>query len=647
MSEHRTCQNCKSQFTIEPEDFDFYRKIGLSRPAPEQSTVRGSLPNHVGFGTKPRTQGGAWAEPYSPQANSGSWAPTWCPECRTQRRMSWRNMWHLFKKADALTGQEIFSAFPPESPVKIYDRDYWWTDAWNPIEYGREIDWAKPFIQQVHELILAVPLPAHSIYNTSNCQYCTNANGIKNCYLTRGATDTEDCAYVIWDHASKQCLDSHMTERCELGYNNVNATRCYKAFSCINCEDCQETILCKDCNGCSSCLGCVGLRGKSYYLFNQPYSKEDYARAIKELGLDSWAGWEKCAARAREAWLSFPVKFIQGLQNARVSGDYIYNSKNTHASWRVHGAEDCKFCFNLLSGPVKDCYDYSNWGQGSELLYECLVCGDQTYNLKFCWNCLGGAKNIQYSIFCPGASNVFGCVGIRKTEYCILNKQYSKEEYEKLVPKLIEFMNTRPYVDKGGRTYKYGEFFPAELSPFPYNVSEAYEWYPKSREEVLAEGWAWKEAEKRSYQPTLKAENLPGRISEAEKDMTNKVIECAHAGRSCNQECTEAFRIIPQEFEFLKRFDLPLPRLCPNCRHYERLKHRNLPKLWHRRCACRGNLSSPDDDKILSSSDISKYRNTAKHFHDGKPCPNEFETSYPPERPEIVYCEQCYNSEVA
>jgi hypothetical protein len=42
------------------------------------------------------------------------------------------------------------------------------------------------------------------------------------------------------------------------------------------------------------------------------------------------------------------------------------------------------------------------------------------------------------------------------------------------------------------------------------------------------------------------------------------------------------------------------------------------------------------------------YQNTSTHpHHENNHCPNEFETSYAPERKEIVYCEQCYNAEVA
>lgn len=593
-SETRNCQNCKQPFTIEAEDFGFYEQIKVP-------------------------------------------APTFCPECRATRRMSWRNVWHLYKKKDANTGELIFSAFPPESPVKIYDRDYWISDAWDPLQYGRDIDWSRPFLEQLYELLLDVPIPNHSMQSVINSEYCTNASYIKNCYYSRALSHTEDCAYVIWDESSKRCMDSHATERCEFGYDDINTTRCYKTISSVNCEDCRDVVLSKDCVGCSDCVGCVGLRGKSYHIFNIPYSKEEYDRKLKEMDLGSWHSFEKARLLAHETWMAFPAKFMQGLQNSNVSGDYIYNSKNTKHSFRVKGAEDSKYCMNIIIGPVKRCYDYANWGSGSELIYEGLVCGDKTYNIKFSWNCYGGAKNIQYSIYCHGAADVFGCVSVKKNPYCILNKQYSKEEYEKLVPKVIEHMNAMPYVDKRGLIYRYGEFFPAELSPFPYNITEAHEFYPKTKEEVLAGGWTWREEEKKDHATTIKSENLPDRASDANDSILKDIIACGHDGR-CDEECAGAFRIIPQELQFLKQFNLPLPRLCPNCRHYQRLKWRNVPKFHSRKCQCAG-----------GKSENGVYANTAKAHQShgsGEPCPNEFETSYAPDRPEIVYCEQCYNAEV-
>ncbi len=94
--------------------------------------------------------------------------------------------------------------------------------------------------------------------------------------------------------------------------------------------------------------------------------------------------------------------------------------------------------------------------------------------------------------------------------------------------------------------------------------------------------------------------------------------------------------------------NLPLPRLCPNCRHYERLKYRNPLKLWKRVCACNGQManSSAVANAMADKKGQMVYKNTITHFHGDNKCPNEFETSFSPDRPEIVYCESCYNSEV-
>ena len=220
---------------------------------------------------------------------------------------------------------------------------------------------------------------------------------------------------------------------------------------------------------------------------------------------------------------------------------------------------------------------------------------------------------MYYSIYCRG-NNMFGCVGMTRKQYSILNKEYSKQEYEELVPKIIKHMSDMPYVDKKGRTYVYGDFFPTEIAQFDYNETSAQEFFPLTKEEAEEKGFSWKEDKERNYKVTSKPEDLPDDIKDVSESITGEVIGCEHEGK-CKEQCTSAFRIIEPEFNFYKSHNLPLPRLCPTCRHYQRVRHRNPPKYWHRKCMREG-------------------------------CQNEFETSYSPERPEIVYCEKCYQQEV-
>ncbi|MCX6722515.1 MAG: hypothetical protein NT094_00405, partial [Candidatus Staskawiczbacteria bacterium] len=223
-------------------------------------------------------------------------------------------------------------------------------------------------------------------------------------------------------------------------------------------------------------------------------------------------------------------------------------------------------------------------------------------------------NDISYSINCHGSHDLFGCVGLRNKSYCIFNKQYSESEYKELVAKIIAHMNDMPYTDKKGRIYKYGEFFPIEISPFAYNETIAQEYFPLTKEDILEKGYLWKEDEVKNYKATKKSEDLQDNIEDISDEILNDIIRCAHEGK-CNEKCTVAFKIVPQELQFYKKMNLPLPQLCPNCRHYKRLAQRNPMKLWHRKC-----------------------------MHEG--CQNEFETPYSPDKSEIIYCERCYQQEV-
>ncbi len=590
--EKRICQSCKKEFVIEPEDFQFYDKIKVP-------------------------------------------PPTWCPDCRYRRRLSWRNTWHLFKKKDARTGKEIFSIFPEESPVKIYDREFWTSDGWDPLDYGRDYGWDKPFFEQFRDLMLDIPLPAHSVTNLVNCQYCTNANDIKGCYLVRAASFTEDSLYLIWDSGSKRCLESHMTVRCELSYGNVNTTRCYKTFFSVDCEDCQDVVLSKDCIACNSCFGCIGLRNKSYCIFNDQYTKEQYIETMTKLDIGSAKNLADTTVRAREVWMKFPHKFMHGRQNTEVSGDYISNSKNAKQCYRVRGGENIKFCQNLLSEYSKDSYDHTNYAENTELVYDSLIIGSGGYNIRFSTHSYPNNKNLEYCFFALNSSDCFGCIGMNNKQYCILNKQYSKEEYEELTKKIREHMSSMPYVDVLGRKYGYGEFFPSELSPFPYEATEAQEFFPLTEEEAKQKGFAAYPTKKQSYSITLKSGDIPDHIKDVKDSILEEVIECAHQSK-CVEECTGAFRVVRDELEFCRKMNIALPRLCPNCRHYSRLVLRNMPKFVRRQCQCAG---------VQSEDGV--YKNSISHRHDQSHCSETFETSYAPDRPEIVYCESCYQSEVA
>jgi hypothetical protein len=386
----------------------------------------------------------------------------------------------------------------------------------------------------------------------------------------------------------------------------------------------------------------VSLRNKSYYIFNKPFSKTDYQEEIKRLIFGSYTNLLSIKEKFYSFVKKYPKKFANLINSQNVKGDNIRNAKDVFYCFDVikGGSEKLKYGLWVPEG-VKDSYDLFG-SLLSELIYEALAIG---WSQKCSFSVMGHYNHdLQYCINCYSSSHLFGCCGLSNKQYCILNKQYTKEEYERLVPKIIEQMMEHPYIDKKGRVYKYGEFFPPELSPFAYNETIAQEYFPLTEEEAVKKGYQWKRPEQRNIIPDIYTKDLPDSIKEVkDEEILGKTIQCSHSKvkedgtleQGCNEQCTTAFKIIPQELVFYRKMNLPLPRLCPNCRHYRRIKQRNPLKLYKRRCQCNG-----------ESSTNKFYKNTREHFHNKERCPNEFYTTYSPERDEIVYCEECYKREV-
>ena len=247
------------------------------------------------------------------------------------------------------------------------------------------------------------------------------------------------------------------------------------------------------------------------------------------------------------------------------------------------------------------------------------------------------SSECDYSMMCASSSNLFGCIGLKKKKYCILNKQYTEEEYKQIFPKIVKQMNEIPYRSLHGQEYRYGEFFPPEFSPFAYNETLLQDFFPLSRTEAEQKGHTWRDPLKRGYKITMFSSDLPDDIAMVDDNIINEVIECEHKGL-CVENCATAFKITPQEFSFYKKFKIPLPRACFFCRHAERIKYRNPMKVWKRQCQCAGTHSKNGSYANINVSHLDHSSSQS--------CPNEFETSYSPERPEIVYCEQCYQAEV-
>ena len=539
------CRQCSKTFTIEDRDVAYYKRIQV----PE---------------------------------------PKLCPDCRSQRRLSFRQERTLYNRECDLCKKNIVSTYPKDSEYIVYCHDCWWSDKWDPEKYSLNYDENKSFFKQFDQLLKKTPRLAIVGAHNENSEYVSYANYSKDCYLIYGVHHAERCLYSWRIHHSKDCMDCLQTTKSELCYWGVDledSYNCYFTFQVKGCRDCAFIF---DCHGCNNCFMSSNLRNAEYVYKNKQLSKSEYEKAIKKHDFSNYAV-------QTELWNEFK-KFIQNkaihkavnsIKSERVTGDNFINAKDCYDCYTVKNGANNSYLY--FCEDIKDSYDCTFSGWPGELLYENLSGGVNNYNTKLsmvCWSC----NDTEYSDNCHHSKNLFGCSGIRKEECYILNKKYSESDYKKIKNKIIKQMK------KAG---EYGEFFPTEISPFGYNECLVSEFYPLKKETVLAKGWKWQD-------------DLP-HITGKEDNKT--VLAC--------EKCQRNYKIIEQEEKFYEQLNLAVPKMCPDCRHTERMSIRNPLHIWKRQCMC----TQPD------------------HNHRGR-CEKTFETTYDPNKLEIVYCEDCYNKNI-
>ena len=577
--ETKNCQNCKKDFTIESEDFSFYQKIKVP-------------------------------------------PPSWCMDCRQMRRMSFRNERILYKRKCDKTGKDMVSVYSPDSPHKVFDHAYWYSDAFDPMEYGQDYDLSRPFFPQMREFMLKMPWPSLRIENCENCEYNNDVGRSKDCYLCARTHNSTNALYGYRVNKSRDCVDCmQVFDASEFLYECVECIACHFVTFSTFSENCSNSSMLNNCKNCLDCFMCINLRNKQYCFKNQQLSKEEYKKQVANFNSGSFEQKEKALKEFEELCEKNINRNLTIINSPNSTGDNIVDCNNAFMCFAIKDCENVRYIWDNMR--YKDSMDTYSGGD-SELAYECTSSG-KSYNIKFCLRGVH-STDIQYSFMARQCQNVFGCIGLNNKQFCIFNKQYSEAEYKTLVAKIIEQMT---------EAGEYGEFCPMELSMFAYNETVAQEYFPITKEEALAKDLRWQDPNTKNYNITKAPEEMPDDIKDVEDNILTESIGCAHQA-GCKHGCTTAFRIIPRELEFYKRMNLPLPRLCPNCRYYRRLHALNPSKLWHRKCQCAG---------IESENGV--YKNLANHhLHNTNHCPNEFETSYAPERPEIVYCEKCYQQEV-
>jgi hypothetical protein len=520
------------------------------------------------------------------------------------RRWAYRNTKTLYPRQCDLCHKNIISVYSKDSLYKVYCPECWYGDGWDAGDYAQDFNFSRPFFPQFQELQLKVPHISNYSRNSVNCDYCNAAVESKNCYLLFSCR-AEDCYYGYKVIDCKDCVDCLGINNCELCYQAVDCRRCFNVSYSRYAYDCHDCTFLFNCSNCHDCFLCTNLKNKEFYFFNKPLSAEEYQKKLREWQSGSYQLWQKYLADYKELKLNSLHRFAEQHNSTNCLGDNIHDSKNCFYCFDLAGGNTDRY-FSDSSVNTSDCVDSTIGSIDNEIIYESMSTLS-SYRIAFttyCWT-----TNFLY--YCDhmlaGASYCFGCMGLKKGKYSILNKQFSEDQYQKQVEKIITHMK---------ETGEFGEFFPVEMSPFAYNETSAQDEFPLTREEVLAKGWRWKDDLPGVFgQETVKAQDLPDKIREVNEKILKETLACVDCGRN--------YKVVKPELNFYQKQGLPLPRQCPDCRYYFRFKQRNPHRLWPRQCMCE----------------------QSEHGHQGR-CPNKFQTSYAPDRPEKIYCGECYRKEI-
>ena len=546
----RICEHCNQNFTINEEELVLYKKVGIE-------------------------------------------LPVLCFFCRIKLHQSFWMFGKFRKGISDLSGESLITVLPEKNRYPIYTSLEWYSDKWDGVDYGMDYDETKPFLKQMQELQEKVPHPHQNGTKNTKCEWCDDVWNSKNCYLSRSLDTCEDLIYGYRNIQVKNSIDSIICFNSEKCYDTQDCHHSFKLFYSRHSRDCIDSFFLFDCRNCQNCFMCWNLRNKSHCIENIQYTKEEYEKKIMSLNPGSYKSIQDFKGRFEEIIKKEAVhRQSFNFKTYNSNGEYLVNTKNCHNCHTISDSEDC---YNLIRGfQLKSCIDSGGcWVSELTGNSSCCLYG---YAEKYClWST---SRYSEYLELCIECENCFGCVGLKKKKYCILNKQYDKKSFEELRTKIISDMKKRG---------EYGKFFPYSMSAGPFNLSTSILYFPDTKkEDILKLGGYWEDL-KESNAEGVSTSELPDNINDVPDAIITQALICPESGWR--------FNIAQNELSFYKENNIPLPRYHFDVRTRNALKYLTVMQPYKYKC-----------------------------FY----CKKEIEAYYLPEwNYQNIACEECYKQNIA
>lgn len=529
--ERRTCPISNTEFPIYQSDADVYEKAS------------------------PTFAGQKFPIPF----------PTLCPEERRRRRLATRNERRLYRRTCDFSGESIISTHSPNKPNKVYQSDIRRSDKRDALEYGRDFDFSKNFFPQFHNLSRSVPRPALQLRQNENSPYVNCCGFTKDSYLSFNTDFSENCYYTTNVLRSKYCFNTLNAEESERCYDSYDIKKSDKVFASRNIIGSHAIYFSSNLTNCSFCFGCKNLVNKQYYVYNQQVSKEEFESTVQKYCNGAQANRDQALNQTKNFRNTLAEKSLE-LENTEKSyGQNLVNTKNCSFVYDGANLEDVSYS-SVVNG-TKSSRDFDVWWYDCELCIE-NISGWLNYHCLFSNRTWWGNRDCHYCDIVINCKNCFGCVWLRDKEYCIFNKQYTKETYEQEVAKIIAHMI---------QTKERWEFFPIQDSTYWYNETIAQQYFPLTKEQAKEKNISREDYEYHVNIPD-NAQIIKGQdIQKLGEDIIQKVI--------LSTESEKPYRIMKKEREFCQTHGVPLPQIHPDERFNHMRASRPTQNLHLRPCS--------------------------------------------------------------
>lgn len=523
---------------------------------------------------------------------------------RMIKRMMFRNERLLYSSKSIISGKNIPTIYHPSTWIKSITWEEW--ENIDTVEYWQKYNFNNRFLDQFKEIFYKVPKLWLLNINNENGIYDNFSSWNKNTFLNADIMNSDNVSYSTTIKNVTNWYDLLQVNNSNYVYNCIcsnNLNKCINLQYSSNCYDCGFSIRCKNCN---NCWFCYNLENKSNYLFNKKVRIEDIKEIKKNMQTYNW--FIKLENIFKNKILQKTIRPDTRIINSENTiWSTVLNSKNAFICFDSYNIENCRYC--LVWEYNNNCMDTTIFNRNSNYVYQA-VCG---WFLKKSHNCITWreSSNMFFCDFCIWCEYMIWCSGMKNKKYCILNKQYTKDEWLKLAPKII---------NQTKKEWLRWEFFPSEISPFPYNDTVVMDYFPVQK--VIDLKWNLLQPENKEWfwivkvlEPNkfisdafinfwwkdnmiikrrtknqdinisnnleiIKSEKLPQNINEINDSICSKIILCSTTWRP--------YRITKLELNFYRNMQITLPRIHQDLRHKKRilirpprfLYFRNSDKSW-------------------------------------------------------------------